>query len=43
MAEVTDLPNYIITVENILCPKNAVSQMGFDPRTCRILSHHSTN
>ena len=33
----------IVTVEYILSQKNAMSLMGFDPRTSHIVSHLSTN
>ena len=31
-----------VTVEHVLPPKNAMSPVGFDPGTSRIVSHHST-
>ena len=34
---------YIVAVEHVLPLKTAMSSMGFDPRTCRIVSHDSTN
>ena len=36
-------PCYIVTIEPVLPPKNAMSPMGFDPGTARIVSHRSTN
>lgn len=32
-----------VTVDHILSPKNAMSPMGFNPETSRIVWHRSTN
>jgi hypothetical protein len=34
---------YSVTVEHVLPQKNAMSPMGFDPGTSRIVIHRSTN
>jgi hypothetical protein len=32
-----------VTVDHVLPLKNALSLLGFDPETSRVLSHRSTN
>jgi hypothetical protein len=34
---------YIYAIQHILSSQNAMTQMGFDPGTSHIVSHHSTN